>query len=104
MASQQRKRLTITFNRAVVKPWEEFEILLPSSEQNGYEWTLRQQASKPFEVVASDAFPAFEPRARKLVLSGSQYGKFEVEMLLAKPDASGMPHVRERRVFTVTVK
>lgn len=100
----QRKRLTYTFNRAVLKPWEEFEILMPSSESDGYTWQLRQQESKPFEIIESRQFPAHEPRARCLVLSGSQYGNFEVKMELAKEIAPGQMKVRESRKFNITIR
>jgi hypothetical protein len=99
-----RKRLTYTFNRAVFKPWEEFEILMPSSESDGYTWQLRQQDSKPFEIRENRQFPEFEPRARCLVLAGSQYGQFEVKMELAKEIGPGQLKVRESRKFNITIR
>ncbi len=99
MAQPSRKRLTITFNRAVLKPWEEFEILLPSSESDGYQWTLHQQTSQPFEVLKADRFPQHEPRACKLTLQGSQYGTFDVQAKLAKGDK-----VKQTYKFKITVK
>lgn len=99
MTQPSRKRLTFTFNRAVLKPWEEFEILLPSSESDGFQWTIQQQTSLPFEILKADRFPAHEPRACKFTLQGSQYGTFDVQAKLAKGDT-----VKQTYKFKITVK
>ena len=100
----QRRRLTFTFNRAVMKPWEEFEILLPSSESDGYKWELHQQASRPFEILTADRFPAHEPRACKFTLQGSQYGNFEVQARLSKETSPGTVKVKQAYTFKISVK
>ncbi len=104
MTSQPaRKRLTIAFNRAVLKPWEEFEILLPSSESDGYAWKLHQQTSQPFEILKADRFPQHEPRACKFTAQGSQYGTFNVEAKLSKT-VDGQEKVKQTYKFKITIK
>lgn len=103
MAQPTRKRLTFTFNRAVLKPWEEFEIQLPSSESDGFEWKLHQQASQPFEILATDRFPQSTPRACKFTLQGSQYGTFDVQAKLSK-SVDGKEKVKQTYKFKITIK
>lgn len=104
MAQPQRKRLTLAFSRAVLKPWEDFEILLPSMESDGYKWELHQQASRPFEITDTKRFPEHEPHACKFVLNGSQYGTFEVQARLSKEVAPGTVKVKQTYKFNITVK
>lgn len=104
MSAAQRKRLTITFNRAVLKPWEEFEILLPSSERDGYKWILHQQASQPFEITKTQRFPDYTPRACLFTLAASQYGTFNVEARLSRPEGNGAVKTLQTYKFKVVIK
>lgn len=100
MDNTKPKRLTLAFNRASVTVGENFEVLLPSSESDGYVWTLNDP-SRRLQTTATKAFPDWEPRARMMTLAATEQGVVDFQVELRKP---GTAKARQVYKFKVAVK
>lgn len=98
MTKPKLKRLTMTFNRATLKQGEHFEVMLPSSERDGLEWTLNDPMGQ-LTTVSSKAQPAWEPRSRTLTLYASQKGAINFEIALKRPEDKKSKQVYKFKVL-----